>query len=232
MLEVISSWSPRRKIAAVGVALVLLALVILLLVTAMRAHRDPAATPTPRPRAGAPSAPPITLAPALPPLPRTDDPVVYAREVATALFDVNPSTVTRPEFLQFWQAELPTVVYSDGAAKGLTLAVQNADAIGNLTSSWIPSQSAWDIEAAQHTTTRFLITSVSVPDFWMQEIAAGTFRDPGLHMERVLGVLTQTYGVGERHTLSRSVVIDLGLLCGPTQPGGCRLLAPQQASTG
>jgi hypothetical protein len=60
-------------------------------------------------------------------------------------------------------------------------------------------------------------------------VAAGTFRDPGLRMERVTGVLTQSYGTDPPHRSStaRPVVIDLALLCGPTQSGGCRLVAPQ-----
>ena len=164
------------------------------------------------------------------PLPRTDDPAGYARQVAAALFDVDPAAVTRPAFLRFWQGELPTVVYADAAAKGLSLAAQNADAIDNLTSAWIPSQAVWDSEAADQTISQFTITSVSVPDYWANAVAAGTYRDPGLHLERVMGVLTQTYGrdPAQRYTSARSVVIDLGLLCGPTQPGGCRLAAPQQ----
>jgi hypothetical protein len=105
-----------------------------------------------------------------------------------------------------------------------------------------------------HTRSRFTITSVTVPDYWANAVANGTYRDPGLHMERVMGVLTDTYdtsnartaaagtsavgassasstvttGVPGRGSTSRAVVIDLGLLCGPTQPGGCRLVAPQK----
>ena len=159
--------------------------------------------------------------------------MVYARAVAAALFGVNPGVVSRAEFLRFWREQLPTVVYSDGAVKGLTLAVQNQDAIDNLTSSWIPPQAAWSAEASQDTTNSFAITSVSVPDYWIEAVANGTFRDPGLRMERVMGVLTQTYGteLAHRATAARPVIIDLVLLCGPTQPGGCRLLAPQQSAS-
>jgi hypothetical protein len=154
----------------------------------------------------------------------------YARDVATALFGVRPAAATRTEFLQFWQGELPTVVYSDAGGKGLTLDEQNADALDNLTSAWIPQAAAWASEATERTSNRFTITSVSVPDYWVNSVADGTFRDPGLHMERVMGVLTQIYGQdpAHRYTSSRSVVIDLGLLCAPTQPDGCRLLAPQK----
>jgi hypothetical protein len=166
---------------------------------------------------------------ALPPLPRTEDPVTYAREVADALFGVSPVSVSRGEFLQFWTGELPTVVYTDAASKGLTLAAQNADAIDTLTRWWIPPAAGWASEAAEHTTNRFAATSVTVPDYWVNAVAGGTFRDPGLHMERVMGVLTMSYGPDPLHreTAARSVVIDLGLLCGPTQVGGCRLVAPQ-----
>ena len=132
----------------------------------------------------------------------------------------------------------PTVVYTDAAAKGLTLREQNHDAIDNLTRWWIPPQQVWDSEAADHTRSRFTITSVTVPDYWANAVANGTYRDPGLHMERVMGVLTQTYdtsdattgstgssavaappasptGTRGRGSTSRAVVIDLGLLCGP-----------------
>lgn len=168
--------------------------------------------------------------PALLPLSPTDDPVAYAREVSAALFDVTPAAVGRDAFIRFWQGELPTVVYSDAASKGLTLATQNADVIDNLTAAWIPTQAAWQSEAAEQTSNRLTITSVSVPDYWVNAVADGTFRDPGLRIERVMGVLTQTYGTNSLHrsTVRRTVVIDLGLLCGPTQSGGCRLVAPQQ----
>lgn len=160
---------------------------------------------------------------------RTDDPAVYARAVASSLFDVDPAAVSRSAFLRFWSEEFPTVVYSDAAAKGLTLAVQNRDAMTNLTSAWVPPASAWSSEASEHLQNQLTITSVAVPDYWVNAVAAGQFRDPGLRMERVLGVLAQSYGAtGQRFSSSRSVVIDLALLCGPTQPGGCRLLAPQQ----
>lgn len=233
------SWSGRRRLAIAAVVAALVGSLGVLLLLA--GHSSPGGSiSSARPARG--SAANISAAPGrsavastgraiLPALPPSDDAAAYAREVADALFDVDPADVSRMEFLQFWRGELPTVVYSDGAAKGLTLTVQNADAIDNLTSSWIPPASAWASEATEHTTNRFTITSVSVPDYWVNAIADGTFRDPGLHMERVMGVLTQTYGTDPAHrqTSSRSVVIDLGLLCGPTQPGGCRLLAPQKA---
>lgn len=167
--------------------------------------------------------------PAMPALVRTDDPLAYARSVASTLFTVDPGVVSRSEFLRFWGNELPTVVYSDAATKGLTLAAQNRDAMTNLTSAWVPPPSAWSSEASENLKSRLTITSVTVPDYWVNAVAAGQFRDPGLHVERVLGVLAQSYGAtGRRFSSSRSVVIDLALLCGPTQPGGCRLLAPQQ----
>jgi hypothetical protein len=158
---------------------------------------------------------------------------VYARAVAVALFDVDTLRVSRDGFLLFWQGELPSVVYSDGAARGLTLAGQRADAMDNLTRWWIPSAAVWASEAADATVSRLRILSVPVPDYWVNAVAAGTFRDPGLRMERVTGVLTQSYGTDPRHRseTSRPVVIDLALLCGPTQPGGCRLLAPQPPPT-
>lgn len=237
MIYTIASWSTCRKLVVAALAIVFTCAVIVALVLAARPRRNAAELQgsgndrlaSQASASGPASSTPPTHSPTLPALPRTDDPAMYAREVADALFTVNPTTVSRAEFLQFWDREMPTVVYSDGAAKRLTLAVQNTDAIDNLTRSWIPSQTAWANEAAQHTTNQLHISSVSVPDYWTEEVAAGTFRDPGLHMERVLGVLTQTYGMAQQHTISRSVVIDLGLLCGPTQPGGCRLLAPQQA---
>jgi hypothetical protein len=97
----------------------------------------------------------------LPGLPRSDDPTVYARAVAVALFDVDTLRVSRDEFLLFWQGELPSVVYSDGAARGLTLAGQDADAMDNLTRWWVPSAAVWVSEAADATVSRLRILSVS-----------------------------------------------------------------------
>jgi hypothetical protein len=198
------------------------------------ASRSSKATPSADAVSSAPSrSMPQTGSPtssALATLVRTDDPDTYARAVTEALFGVAPSQVTRSAFLRFWVGELPNVVYSDAAAKGLRLSRQSADAIDSLTTWWVPSQAVWDSEAAQELRNRFLITSVAVPDYWANAVADGQFRDPGLRMERVMGVLTQTYGTDSQHRerSSRSVVIDVGLLCGPTQPEGCRLLAPQQ----
>lgn len=167
------------------------------------------------------------------PLPRTMSPTDYASAVAVALFSVNPSMVSRDAFLQFWRGELPTVVYSDAAADGLTLETQNNDAIDNLVQGWIPSQEAWDQVAQRRVTSALTITSVTVPDFWATAVASGRFTDPGLRMERVLGIVSQTDSTsGQPATTSRPIVIDLGLLCAPTQPDGCRLLAPQQPAAG
>lgn len=169
-----------------------------------------------------------TQAPTVASLPSTDDPAVYATAVASRLFNVNPADISRSEFIAFWRQNLPTVVYSDGAAKGLTLAEQNADAIDNLTHGWIPSEPTWHAEAADAMLGKLRITSISVPGYWVNAVASGEFTDPGLHMERVTGVLTETYGLSQRYTGTRAIVIDLGLLCGPTQPGGCRLVSPQK----
>ncbi len=237
--------SSHRRVVACVLAVVAVALVVVFGVwggsssTSARQHhaaRSPRSSPTAYPTVPAvPSSSSTGDSTTLPPLVRTDDPVAYVRAVAGALFGVANAEISRGAYLRFWTGELPSVVYADAAAKGLTLSVQNADAIDNLTAWWIPAQRVWNSEAAQHTTSRFVVTSVSVPDYWVNAVADGTLRDPGLRMERVMGVLTQSYGIDPAHrqTASRSVVIDLGLLCGPTQPGGCHLLAPQQPpSTG
>jgi hypothetical protein len=237
VITTFASWPRRRRFAVAGLAVATVVVVAVILF--LRASSSPQMHST-IPSASSPAtllapfepgpASPSPSGEALPPLRRTDDPVTYARDVAIALFGVRPAAVTRAEFLLFWQGELPTVVYCDAGSKGLTLDEQNGDALDNLTSFWIPQAAAWTSEASEWTSNRFTITSVSVPDYWVNSVADGTFRDPGLHMERVMGVLTQVYGAdpAHRYTSSRSVVIDLGLLCGPTQPDGCRLLAPQK----
>jgi hypothetical protein len=225
-----TSSSRRRAVWIVCIALIVSGIAIAaLFAMTQRPHREsidnastvpavrtPAVTPTPSQH------PPPTAA-----LPVTDDPVAYSRAVAEHLFDVNPAAFSRQQFLTFWEQNLPTVVYSDAAAKGLTLPDQNADAIDNLTHGWILTDTGWRAEAANATVSTLRITSITVPDYWINAVASGQFVDPGLHMERVMAVLTQRYGVSQRFTSRRAVVIDLGLLCGPTQPGGCRLLAPQ-----
>lgn len=228
------AWVGAVMVAAVGI--VAAAVALFSSRRGAEAHDSTATAPPPaansRPVAAStqPTRPTPTFRPAeaLRPLPTTEDPVAYAAAVAARLFDVSPADLSRSDFLRFWLASLPTVVYSDGAAKGLTLSVQNADAINNLTHGWIPSQATWTSEAAEATVGRLQITSVSVPSYWIDAVSSGEFTDPGLHMERVTGVLTESYGVGHRYRTTRPIVIDLGLLCGPTQPGGCRLLAPQQ----
>jgi hypothetical protein len=210
-----------------------LAVTLLLIALTGKPHKTltdvaPAPATATAPTADSPS--PLSqskVPPRMPALPVTDDPSVYARAVARDLFDVEPAAVSRQQFLTFWEQNLPTVVYSDAATKGLTLADQNADVIDNLTHGWIPTEAGWRAEAANATVSKLTITSIAVPDYWINAIAAGRFYDPGLHLERVMGILTQTYGSSVRYTARRAIVIDLGLLCGPTQPGGCRLLAPQ-----
>lgn len=237
MMNAFAAWSPRRRLLTCGLVVPIIAVLVALALAlaSPRAAQTSSSPPQSAPSASVTIASPVeTSGPStpamLPRLVRTDDPVAYARAVAEALFGVDPASVSWAEFLRFWRGELPSVVYADAAAKGLTLAAQDADVIDNLTAGWIPPGPAWDSEAADQTTNRFTITSVSVPDYWVNAVADGTFRDPGLHMERVMGVVTQSYGSDpvHRQASSRSVVIDLGLLCGPTQPGGCRLVAPQQ----
>lgn len=233
--------SRRHLVAFVAIAVLLsIGVVVVLVIGTSGSSRQaaPRRGPAPAPRSvdrhsdtSHPSvSPPADTASAPSPLGRTDDPDQYAREVATALFGVQPAETTRANFLRFWQGELPTVVYADAQAKGLTFSAQNSDAIANLVRWWIPSTTTWSSEAADLTSNKFAVTSVTVPDYWANAVAEGKFQDPGLHMERVMGVLTQIYGTDPHHryTSARSVVIDLALLCGPTQPGGCRLVAPQQ----
>jgi hypothetical protein len=230
--------SRRRTAWVIAAVLAVVAVVVGMLLARSSPRRTPTLGARPAVRSIAPTAsrsarvPPSGTRPSvprivIPPLPVTDDPVAYAGTVAARLFDVAPAAVPRSDFLAYWRANLPTVVYADGAAKGLTLPEQNADAIDNLTHGWIPAEATWQAEATDRTVAQLRITSISVPDYWVNAVASGEFTDPGLHMERVMGVLTQTYGVGQRYTATRPIVIDLGLLCGPTQPGGCRLLAPQ-----
>ena len=237
MLDLIDlTAAPKKAIVVCVSTLLVVAAILVALIAhtgAPRAHRALRSPVAPTARPGIPaSALPGSGSPStsIAALPRTDDPVQYAREVATALFDVAPASVTRTSFLRFWRGELPTVVYSDAAAKGLTLVAQNGDAVSNLTQWWIPSAAAWASEATEQTSSTLTITAVSVPDYWVNAVADGTFHDPGMHMERVMGVLTQEYGTdpSRRFSTTRAVIIDLGLLCGPTQAGGCRLLAPQQ----
>jgi hypothetical protein len=240
MLGRFASWPLRRRLLILAAAIAVAAGLPLIVfvgnpprsVRSMPSDRGPRPSLSPSQQRDASAFGTLSRTPSaavLPPLARTDDPEVYAREVATALFGVDASKVTRTEFLRFWQDEAPTVVYADAATKGLTLSAQDADVIDNLTSWWIPPPSAWASEAADRAVSSLAITSVSVPDYWVNSVADGTFRDPGLHMERVMGVLSQHYGTdpAHRYTAARSVVIDLGLLCGPTQSGGCRLVAPQ-----
>ena len=240
MTRLPTSTTPRSRRLWCSLAAALLTVVVMTFLAVRGTHRAPTAQRqvdvVPTRTASAPVVPPSATPPASdePAAPthaalmRTDDPDTYARSVAAALFDVDVRTVSRDAFLDFWTQQAPSVVYSDAAAKGLSLEAQNQDLIDNLTTWWIPSSAVWSSEAAADTVQQLQITSVTVPDYWANAVADGTFRDPGLRMERVMGVLTQHYGTDQRHTATRALVIDLALLCGPTQPDGCRLLSPQQ----
>lgn len=229
-----SDWSVRHRWLTLGLIICALGVTLAVVDLGHGRHssvvggRRPSSAPSTG-NAGAPHRPPSSTPPPTPALPATDDPDLYAREVATALFGASPAQTTRAELLSVMQSDLPTVVYSDAAAKGLTLERQNSDAMQNLTKYWVPSQAAWSSEARDNTTNTVTIASVTVPDYWADAVATGKFRDPGLHVERVMGVLAQSYGTNPMHRYrsARPIVIDLALLCGPTQPGGCRLVAPQ-----
>jgi hypothetical protein len=248
LMSSFSTWPPRRRRTVIAAAVVIVAVIALVIALAANGGSSHTARRSSPPgTAGTPPGGPggsgsagrsgtnTTTAPSppahtVPALPATEDPVAYARAVADVLFTVDPAQISRQQFLDYWKDQAATVVYADAAKLGLTLPEQTGDVLDNLTQGWIPSESVWQQEAAAKTKATFRITSVNVPDYWVNAVADGKFTDPGLRMERVLGVLTQTYGPDPKHPAhsARSVSIDIGLLCAPTQPGGCRLIGPQK----
>ncbi|GAA5149881.1 hypothetical protein GCM10025768_13770 [Microbacterium pseudoresistens] len=165
-------------------------------------------TPTPapttseqRPTAPAPSGPPE-----LTPLPRTNDPIRYARAVAEALFTWDTASGLRP-------ADYGQVVLSDADPTGTETPGLASDIAG-----YYPAPDAWR-QLTGHATTQHLTTETAViPDAWADAIAqdrSGTLVE-GMIAVTIDGTRHRTGTVsGQEATSEHPVSFTVFLACEP-----------------
>ena len=170
-----------------------------------RPHENtPAPVPTTseqRPTAPAPSGPPE-----LTPLPRTNDPIRYARAVAEALFTWDTASGLGP-------ADYGQVVLSDADPTGTETPGLASDIAG-----YYPAPDAWR-QLTGHATTQHLTTETAViPDAWADAVAqdrSGTLVE-GMIAVTIDGTRHRTGTVsGQEATSKHPVSFTVFLACEP-----------------
>ncbi|WP_347344692.1 hypothetical protein [Microbacterium sp.] len=170
-----------------------------------RPHENtPAPVPTTseqRPTAPAPSGPPE-----LTPLPRTNDPIRYARAVAEALFTWDTASGLGP-------ADYGQVVLSDADPTGTETPGLASDIAG-----YYPAPDAWR-QLTGHATTQHLTTETAViPDAWADAVAqdrSGTLVE-GMIAVTIDGTRHRTGTVsGQEATSEHPVSFTVFLACEP-----------------
>lgn len=170
-----------------------------------RPHENtPAPVPTTseqRPTAPAPSGPPD-----LTPLPRTNDPIRYARAVAEALFTWDTASGLGP-------ADYGQVVLSDADPTGTETPGLASDIAG-----YYPASDAWRQLTGHATTQRLTIADAVVPDAWADAVAqdrSGTLVE-GMIAVTIDGARHRTGTVsGQEATSEHPVSFTVFLACEP-----------------
>jgi hypothetical protein len=199
----------RRQVLVITVAALLTVTVAGLGVFGLlRGPSHPAARhwPTPTGAASPVSDPPPSPAPAQPmALPATDDPVLYARAVATALFDWDTSS---------------GLSSADYTAPVLTDADPSGEEVPGLVSdiaSYEPTTAQWAQLASMQVAQHLTVSSAAVPSLWARALAEahGQLR-PGTTAVTVTGVRHRT-GVwyGQPAATSAPVSLTVFETCTP-----------------
>lgn len=168
-------------------------------------RRAPSATKTPgRPgKTGGPAGPGSMIAPAT--LPKTNDPVAYAKAVAAALFDWSTISGYAP-------ADYTAPVLADADPSGEEI----AGLIGDVT-SYEPTTAQWQQLAGMDVIQHLQITGAVVPSLWPEALAEshGQLR-PGTTAITITGVRHRS-GVwyGEHATSATPVSFTVFLACKP-----------------
>ncbi|KKI22654.1 MULTISPECIES: hypothetical protein [unclassified Leucobacter] len=206
-----SDAAPRKRgrallIAGISGTVILLVLVGLGVYGLIdRPHENtPAPAPTTseqRPTAPAPSGPPDLTA-----LPRTNDPIRYARAVAEALFTWDTASGLGP-------ADYGQVVLSDADPTGTETPGLASDIAG-----YYPASDAWQQLTGHATTQHLTIADAVVPDAWADAVAqdrSGTLVE-GMIAVTIDGTRHRTGTVsGQEATSEHPVSFTVFLACEP-----------------
>ncbi|MGE3326409.1 MAG: hypothetical protein AB7N61_13510 [Acidimicrobiia bacterium] len=204
----------RRRLIVAGVAIVLVLLAVLAYaVLVHRAHSSSVVAPA-QEDAGmgetrSPSLPVTELADLLP----TSDPETFVRQISTALFEWDTTTiVSRTDHVE----QLVTVADPTGeSTPGLVSDLDN----------YLPTQDAW-VELAKYETRQWLtVESVSTPSKWAEAQAqAGGELLPGTTALTIQGT-RHRFGTweGEPVASEHDVAFTVFIVCGPSYPE-CHLL--------
>lgn len=206
-----SDAAPRKRGRALLIAGISGTVILLVLVglgvygLIARPHENtPAPAPTTseqRPTAPAPSGPPE-----LTPLPRTNDPIRYARAVAEALFTWDTASGLAP-------ADYGQVVLSDADPTGTETPGLASDIAG-----YYPASDAWRQLTGHATTQRLTIADAVVPDAWADAVAqdrSGTLVE-GMIAVTIDGTRHRTGTVsGQEATSEHPVSFTVFLACDP-----------------
>ncbi|WP_313480988.1 hypothetical protein [Microbacterium sp.] len=206
-----SDAAPRKRGRALLIAGISGTVILLVLVglgvygLIARPHENtPAPAPTTseqRPTAPAPSGPPE-----LTPLPRTNDPIRYARAVAEALFTWDTASGLGP-------ADYGQVVLSDADPTGTETPGLASDIAG-----YYPASDAWRQLTGHATTQRLTIADAVVPDAWADAVAqdrSGTLVE-GMIAVTIDGTRHRTGTVsGQEATSEHPVSFTVFLACDP-----------------
>jgi hypothetical protein len=180
---------------------------------------NPAATtPTTAPRRHLPTSSPSTAVPSKPVrLPKTDNPVVYARGVAKVIFTWDTMSGLNP-------ADYTNAVVADADPSGL----ETSGLVDDL-AAFLPTDEVWQELRRYQTRQSLTIDSARVPNDWPRVLAtAGHQLRPGTTAVTVTGTRHRA-GVweGQKQTASTSVTFTVFMICKPAYPA-CHILRLSQ----
>lgn len=218
------SSSPRSRrvflVTVLAVTFIALALIGVGIYGLLRgpAPTSPAGIPAPTPTASStPSVPDTTTAPHAPTLPTTDDPVVYARAVATLLF-----TWDTMSGLTLQESENAIVAGADPSAG------ETAGLVADL-ASYLPTDEVWQQLRSYQTRQSLAIDSASIPASWPGIVASsGAQLERGTVAVTISGTRHRTgLWEGQSQHADSPVSFTVFQLCPPSS-GPCHLLRLSQ----
>jgi hypothetical protein len=180
---------------------------------------NPAATaPSTAPKPEVPKTPESKAVPSKPVrLPKTDNPVVYARGVAKAIFTWDTMSGLNP-------ADYTNAVVANADPSGL----ETSGLVDDL-AAFLPTDEVWQELRRYQTRQSLTIDSARVPDDWPRVRAeAGHQLRPGTTAVTVTGTRHRA-GVweGQKQTANTNVSFTIFMICKPTYPA-CHILRLSQ----
>lgn len=178
---------------------------------------SPTATSTQQRFTAPPEATPTSESARLPALPRTDDPVTYARAVANGLFDWDTMSGLSPQ-------DYANRVEADADPSGLETPGLVADLV-----TYLPSDQVWQQLRTYQTQETFTVRTARIPADWPEvRVQAGSALRAGTTAVTVTGVRHRT-GIwqGQPQSSADPVSFTVFLACRPGYPD-CHVLRLSQ----